>query len=359
MRVGILGNGQLARMLALAGKPLGLDFVFYDNNPQGCANSLGDVVHAKLDNITALQKFITQVDIITFENENIPEKTLAIIPPEKLSPPAVTLLTAQDRLTEKQFLENLGIRVPDYYLIDSQEDLEYALEQNQAPLILKTRRNGYDGRGQLHITTREDIRTAWQKLGETDLIAESVINFQREISMIAVRVQTGEISFYSMTENKHENGILHTSIVKSDDPAQKNAETYTRILMEKLGYIGVLGFEFFDYNNQLLANEFAPRVHNTGHWSIDGATTCQFENHLRAICNLPLGDTSTKTPTIMQNIIGHNPHINDILKIPGVHLHIYQKEPRLRRKIGHINICHHDPDILNNSFIATKKLLTG
>lgn len=358
MKVGILGNGQLARMLALAGKPLGMDFVFYDANPDGCANVMGDGVYGKLTEANALKEFADGVDVVTFENENIPQVALDAIPVEKMYPPAQAIVTSQDRLLEKQFIEKLGIALPKYYIINSEQDLHDALQQNQGPLVLKTRRNGYDGRGQARIKTPQDVAAAWKEFSDFGLIAEAMVNFQREISMIAVRGKNGEIRFYPITENDHHDGILHTSIVQENDPLQAKAEDYTRRLLEELNYVGVLGFEFFDCDGELLANEFAPRVHNTGHWSIDGAEISQFENHLRAVCGLPLGDTRCEIPSIMCNIIGGFPALEEVLKIPGAHMHHYQKEPRSMRKIGHVTICHHDQQKLEEGFQQINRLIT-
>ncbi len=349
MKIGILGNGQLARMLVLAGKPLGLDFAFYGSSPNGCANALGDGVYCEPGDTECIRGFADSVDVVTFENENIPRSVLDSIPANRIFPPAMSILTAQDRLTEKQCLEKLGIAVPRYFAIESERDLLAALDENQSPLIVKTRRQGYDGRGQARIHTAKDAHTAWRELGNNDLIAEEMVEFQREISMIAVRNQGGEMRFYPVTENCHEHGILITSIVRRDDPLQGKAEDYTCRLMEELDYVGVLGFELFDCNGGLLANEFAPRVHNTGHWSIDGAGCSQFENHLRAVCGLPLGDTSMLIPSTMCNIIGDYPDLTDVLKLPGVHYHHYQKQPRPERKTGHITVCAHDGGVMRDS----------
>ncbi len=350
MKVGILGNGQLARMLALAGKPLGLDFVFYSANPDGCADVLGDNYYGELTDLDALQSFVDQVDVITFENENIPQETMEAIPADKIFPPTISVLTAQDRLHEKQFIEKLDIKLAKYYIINSETDLQQAFEQNKKPLVVKTRRDGYDGKGQARVHNEDDIKPAWSSLKDHALIAESFVDFSREVSMVATRSMAGEISFYPLTENVHIDGILHTSTVIQNDPLQAKAEDYTRRLMEALDYVGTLSFEFFDCNGELYANEFAPRVHNSGHWSIDGASCSQFENHLRAICNLPLGSTEAVLNSIMINIIGKLPDSKAILNLPHIHWHDYQKEARPGRKIGHLTICHHDNHIIDSVY---------
>lgn len=356
MRIGILGNGQLARMLALAGRPLGLDFAFYSPNPDGCANVLGEHVCGGFHDIECLGRFVDSVDIVTFENENISQFTLDAIPAERISPPAVSILTAQDRFTEKQYLEKLGIAVPEYCVIGCEQELLDALHDNREPLIVKTRYQGYDGRGQARVHTVEDVQTAWLELGNNDLIVEAMVKFDREVSVIAVRSHGGEVRFYPVTENHHHHGILIASVVRRNDPLQAKAEDYTRRLMEDLDYVGVLGLEFFDYNGELLANEFAPRVHNSGHWSIDGAVCSQFENHLRAICDLPLGDTSALAPCAMCNIIGEYPALPDILKLSGAHYHHYQKQPRPGRKTGHITVCAHDDEAVSKMVSRIMKM---
>ncbi len=360
MKIGILGNGQLARMLALAGKPLGLDFSFYSSGVDGCASALGDGTYCAPGDARCIREFADGVDVVTFENENVSPDVLDAIPVDRILPSVESMRVAQDRFTEKQYLENLGISVPEYFVIDSERDLLRALHKSQSPLIVKTRRQGYDGRGQMLIHTDQDARTAWQKLGrEPDsngLIAETMIAFEREISMIAVRSQDNEIRYYPVTENRHEHGTLVTATVRPDDPLQSKAEDYTRRLMQTLDYVGVLGFEFFDYRGELLANEFAPRVHNTGHWSVDGAICSQFENHLRAICGLPLGDTSMLVPSTMCNIIGDHPDLADVLKLPGVHYHHYQKQPRPDRKIGHITVCEHDDRLMREVVSSIMKM---
>lgn len=357
MKIGILGNGQLARMLALAGKPLGLDFIFYSANPDGCADVLGDTCRGELHDLETLRSFITQVDIITFENENIPQATMDAIPADKIFPPSQSVLIAQDRLLEKQFINKLAIKLPRYWIIESESDLQQALQDNNKPLVLKTRRDGYDGKGQARIHTENDIQAAWSRLKGQQLIAESLVDFNREVSVVATRSHSGEINFYPITENVHQDGILRTSTVLLNDPVQEIAEDYARRLMEALDYVGTLSFEFFDCGGELFANEFAPRVHNSGHWSIDGATCSQFENHLRAICKLPLGYTQAQIPSIMVNIIGQFPQMDTLLGLPNTHLHDYQKQSRPGRKVGHLTICDHHQENQQSTLAAISLLI--
>ena len=350
MKVGILGNGQLARMLALAGKPLGVDFTFYDPNPEGCANVLGDYVQAQFTELDRLQTFVEQVDVVTLENENIPELALNSVPRDKLFPPAVAVLKSQDRLLEKQFLQHLDIPLASYYPVDNEEDLLAAQRQQNSPLIVKTRRLGYDGRGQAQISSLDEARAAWRELPHSELVAEEKLSFQREVSLISVRSRNGEIRYYPITENTHHKGILHTSIMRQNDPMQALAEEYGRRVLETLEYVGVLGFEFFQVGDRLLANEIAPRVHNTGHWTIDGAEISQFENHLRTVLGWPLGSTQAHSPSIMCNVIGRFPDKTELAAIPGAHIHDYQKAPMPLRKIGHVTLCSHDAELLQQSY---------
>lgn len=357
MKVGILGNGQLARMLALAGKPLGLDFTFYYPNPTGCANVLGEFIEAEFTDQQRLETFVDSVDVVTLENENIPEPALRAVPSEKLFPPAVAVLKSQDRLLEKQFLQQLDIPLAHYYALEDERDLVEAVRQEAGELIIKTRRLGYDGRGQAHVETPDEASAAWRELSQVPLVAEARVAFEREISLISVRSRSGEIRFYPITENTHHKGILHTSIVRCDDPMQALAEEYATRLMTGLQYVGVLGFEFFQLEDRLLANEYAPRVHNTGHWTIDGAEISQFENHLRAVLGWPLGATRAHSPSIMCNVIGSFPHKTELAVIPGAHIHDYQKETRPLRKIGHVTLCSQDPSALQAGHARLRALV--
>ena len=340
MRIGVLGGGQLGRMLALAGYPLGLEFVFYDHNPQACASGLGTFISGEFNDMRRLTELAQQVDVVTVEFENIPVTALEHLAqtiPVYPSPQAVS--AAQDRLGEKKLFASLGIQTPDFYAVDSAESLTDASSRHGDTLIVKSRRFGYDGKGQLPLTTASEANGVWTALGGVPLIAEQRIPFHREVSIIAVRSRSGSMGFYPLTENLHKHGMLERSQASIADPLQTLAQDYVQRVMQALDYVGVLAFEFFDCDGELVANEIAPRVHNSGHWTIEGAVTSQFENHLRAILDWPLGMTSTRADCVMYNVIGELPDPAMILNVPGAHLHYYGKAPRPGRKLGHVTLC--------------------
>ena len=339
MKIGVLGAGQLGRMLALAGYPLGLEFVFYDRNPQACAAALGTLVVGEFDDKEQLTAFAQQVDLVTVEFENIPLSALEHVAqhvPVYPSPRAVS--AAQDRLNEKQMFKSLGIPTPRFFAVENAESLANAFTDHNDTLIVKSRRFGYDGKGQLPLDSAVAADETWAALGGVPLIAEQRMQFQREVSIVAARNKSGDVYFYPLTENVHKQGILKRSQVSLNDPLQSMGEDYAQRVMNELNYVGVLAFEFFDCDGALVANEIAPRVHNSGHWTIEGAATSQFENHLRAILDWPLGDTSVRAPCVMYNIIGEQPDITMLLKVPDAHVHFYGKEPRPGRKIAHVTL---------------------
>jgi 5-(carboxyamino)imidazole ribonucleotide synthase len=339
MRVGILGAGQLARMLALAGYPLGLRFAFLDPAKESCAADLGEHFCGSYDDEALLDRFAASVDLITYEFENVPVACVEYLA-QKIAvfPPAAALETAQDRLHEKTLFQELGIATPPFLAVDTLEGLKHAVSIIGLPAVLKTRRMGYDGKGQAVLRSHDDIEKAWQAIGGMPLILEGFISFQREASIIAVRSRTGEIRFYPLSENIHRNGILHISRCRNGDAMQSKAEGYIRQILEQLDYVGVLALELFQDGGNLIANEIAPRVHNSGHWTIEGAETSQFENHLRAVCGLPLGSTAAVGHAAMLNFIGTLPSRDAVLNIPDVHLHYYGKEERTGRKVGHATV---------------------
>lgn len=356
MKVGVLGAGQLGRMLALAGYPLGLEFVFYDRDPGACAGSVGKLVVGEFDDRQKLTAFAEQVDVVTVEFENIPLAALehvAQFVPVYPNPDAIKM--AQDRLVEKQFLKSLGIPTPDFYKVDNVAELADVVAIHKNGLMLKSRRFGYDGKGQFQLESSQDVAKAWAELGGVPLIAEQRIQFKREVSIIAARNRNGDICFYPLVENLHQHGILKRSQVSLHDKLQTLAQDYACRVLEKLDYVGVIAFEFFDCNGELVANEFAPRVHNSGHWTIEGAATSQFENHLRAILGWPLGDVSTRAECVMFNIIGSVPDIDLILKMPDAHLHFYGKTSKPGRKLGHITLR----DSTQQNSLAIEKILNG
>ena len=339
MRIGILGGGQLARMLALGGIPLGAKFVVLDPTQDACSDAVCEHIVGFYGDTSILEQFADKVDVITYEFENVPSKCANYLAAKKpVYPPPAALEVSCDRLKEKTLFRELGIDTPDFAPIHSLDDLTAALPEIGFPSVLKTRTLGYDGKGQAVLRSEEDVKTAWARLGGVDCILEAFVPFTREISVIAVKSRTGEVIFYPVSENTHKDGILHKAICCPADPMQKTAEEYSRKLLEKLDYVGVLALELFEVNGKLLANEIAPRVHNTGHWSIEGANTSQFENHIRAITGLPLGDTSPVEFCAMVNFIGIMPDASDVLSIKGAHFHDYGKETKPGRKLGHATI---------------------
>lgn len=340
MKIGILGGGQLGRMLALAGYPLGLEFIFYDQDPQVCAASLGTLVVGDYDDKSKLTEFAQQVDIVTVEFENIPLAALEHVSQQVTVVPNLRAIkAAQDRLHEKHLFTLLGVPTPLYYQVDNVEALADALSTHKDNLIVKSRRLGYDGKGQRILSMPSQVAGIWTALGAVPLIAEQYMRFRREVSLLAVRNRLGEVAYYPLTENRHEQGVLRSSRVTIDDPLQRLAEDYAQRVLTELDYVGVLAFEFFDCDGELVANEIAPRVHNSGHWTIEGGCSSQFENHLRAILDWPLGSTRTRGSCVMYNVIGEMPDPVGLLKTPGVHLHDYGKQPRPGRKLGHITLC--------------------
>lgn len=339
MKIGILGAGQLGRMLALAGYPLDFDFVFLDPAGEACAAPLGRHLHAAYEDEAALASFCESCDLATYEFENVPAKVAEFVSTRvPLYPPPQALGAGQDRLGEKRLFDALKIPVPRYLPVAAREALDFAARTVGLPAVLKTRRLGYDGKGQAVLRAEADLDPAWQKLAGQPLICEVFVPFEREISCLAVRGRSGEMAFYPVVENVHRDGILRTSVPRQDDPMQAAAEDYTRRVAEHLDYVGVLAFEFFVAEGQLYANEIAPRVHNSGHWSIEGAEVSQFENHLRAIAGLPLGSTALRGPSMMFNFIGEAPDTAALAAIPGVHVHHYGKTPKPQRKVGHATV---------------------
>jgi 5-(carboxyamino)imidazole ribonucleotide synthase len=340
--VGILGGGQLARMLALSGAPLGLRFLVLDSTVDACAGQFVPMVVGDYRDETALAEFAGQVAVATFDFENVPAESahwLAERIPVFPSPRALSI--AQDRLAEKTLFRELGIPVPDFADIASRADLESAIAATGTPAILKTRRLGYDGKGQFRIKSPADVDAAWNALGaqakSVGLILEAFVPFQRELSVVAVRSRGGEFRAWPVTENWHEHGILSASLAPAEvaDDLRETAVAHARRVAEALDYVGVFALELFLKDGVLLANEMAPRVHNSGHWTIEGAETSQFENHLRAVLGLPLGSTAAIGTSCMLNWIGALPSAAPVLSEPCGHWHDYGKSSRVGRKVGH------------------------
>ena len=352
MNIGVLGNGQLARMLNLAAVPLGVNITCLDLSQKILSNDIS--------------AFVTPCDIITFENENISLNDAEWIQQKKpLYPSPEALKNTQDRLTEKQFIQSQGIKTAPFYPIDHPEDFKKSIDALGLPLILKTRRLGYDGKGQYLIKTPHDGEKIIQELyaqtssSPLSLIAEGFVSFNRELSIIAAR-NSWETVFYPLVENHHESGILRYTEAPYSGylhaSLQSQAENIAKALLDALDYRGIFSIEFFEVNHELIVNELAPRVHNSGHWTIEGAHTSQFENHLRAIMDLPLGNTMSQGHSLMINAIGTFPELSELLKIPFCHVHDYQKAPRPDRKVGHVTLNHQDAQLIKALMEKNKTL---
>jgi len=339
MKIGILGGGQLARMLALAGYPLGQNFVVLEPAEDACAALLAGHITAAYDDPQALQQLATEVDLVTYEFESVPAVAVEQLGASlSVYPPANALAIARDRLNEKNLFLDLGIETAVFAEVHDMASLQQAVDKVGLPAILKTRTLGYDGKGQQVLRKTDDLQAAWEAIGEVPAILEGLVPFDREVSIVAVRRVSGQSAYYPLAENHHQDGILRLSTCLRDDPIQALAEEYAHKLLEKLDYVGVLAIEFFQIGGHLLVNEMAPRVHNSGHWTIEGAETSQFENHLRAILDMPLGSTEPLGYAAMLNLIGDLPDLEPILAKENTHLHLYGKAPRKGRKIGHITV---------------------
>ena len=347
MKIGILGGGQLGRMLALAGYQLGIEFKFFDPNAGAPVGQIGTLIAADYSDTNALERFLDGVDVVTYEFESIPLSTVEFVSERvKVFPPLKALETAQDRLLEKQIFQSLDIPTPGFAPIDSLDDLRLASARIGVPLILKTRRLGYDGKGQIVIRDEATIDSAWESLRGVPLIGESFVPFQHELSVIGVRDREGREVFYPPVENVHREGVLRKSTSPAPNVTPEVAALaieYCRRLLDRLSYVGVLALELFSVDGALLANEMAPRVHNSGHWTIEGAETSQFENHLRAVLSLSLGVTTPRGRSVMFNILGHLPRTEAVLAVEGAHLHLYGKSPSERRKLGHVTLVAQTP----------------
>jgi len=350
MKVGIIGGGQLARMIALAGYPLGLHFIILDPSESAGATEIGEHLQGEYDDQALLAELAEKADIVTYEFENVPANVVKFLADHtQIYPAGNALEIAQDRLTEKNYFHQLDIATAQFAQIDSLENLQSAMLDIKYPAILKSRRMGYDGKGQVLLKSSTDLSSAWTSMEGAPAIVEGFVDFQREVSIIAARRPGGEIAFYPLSENQHSNGILSVAKCCIDDALQKKAEDYVTRLLEALNYVGVIALELFDVQGDLVANEFAPRVHNSGHWTIEGAETSQFENHLRAILDLPLGSTKARGYAAMVNFIGGLATTEQVLTIPNSHLHLYDKAPRKGRKVAHATIRADDVKLYSNS----------
>ena len=359
MTIGILGGGQLGYMLALAGYPLGLRFRFLDPSPEAPVGRIAQRVTADFDDEAALEKFASGLELVTYEFENVPVAATRFLSERvPVFPPPAALEVAQDRLKEKALFRKLGIATTEFAPVHNLKSLDAAVAAIGLPAVLKTSRFGYDGKGQWILRRGADVdklrieiagvfakapnmNGAHPSQDSAPFILERFIPFTRELSILGVRARNGDIVFYLLVQNRHHGGILRLSIAPAPSLApglQREAEDIARRILTELDYTGVLAIEFFEYQGRLVANEMAPRVHNSGHWTIEGAVTSQFENHLRAVLDLPLGSTKVYGFAAMLNLIGETPESAQVLAIPGAHLHLYGKSPRPGRKLGHITL---------------------
>jgi 5-(carboxyamino)imidazole ribonucleotide synthase len=320
--VGCIGGGQLGRMLALGGIPLGLSFRFLDPSPDACAAEVGELVVAAYDDPGGLDRLADGAAVVTYEFENVPVVAAARV---GAVPGPRSLEEGQDRLREKELFQSLGIPTARFG----------TLAETGLPALVKTRRLGYDGKGQRLVDDPDAVL-------DYDELAEERVAFERELSVVGVRGRDGEMAFWPVGENLHRDGILRLTRAPAIGAPQADAEAICGAVMEELGHVGVLAVELFEAGGRLLANELAPRVHNTAHWTIDGAETSQFENHLRAILGLPLGGTAALAPSVMANLIGTIPPLADLLALRGARVHLYGKKSRPGRKVGHVTLV--DPD---------------
>jgi 5-(carboxyamino)imidazole ribonucleotide synthase len=350
-------------MLAIAGYQLGIEFRFFDPHSGAPVGQIGELIAAEYTDRQALSGFLEGIDVVTYEFESIPLAAVEFAAEKvRVYPPVTALEIAQDRLLEKKLFESLGIPTPPFAAVDSLRDLEQAVSRIGLPVVLKTRRMGYDGKGQAVIADASAIEPAWKRLAGSSLLVERFVPFQYELSVIGVRDTDGREVFYPPVENVHREGILRKSTVPSvhaTPEVSALAIDYCRRLMAELGYVGVLALELFSVDGVLLANEMAPRVHNSGHWTIEGAETSQFENHLRAVLELPLGRTALRGSSVMLNIIGQIPARERVLAVDGAHLHLYGKAPTEKRKVGHITLNGGAAEDLKQGTIELERLLAG
>lgn len=356
-KIGVLGAGQLGRMLAIAGYPLGHKFGFYGISDDEPSALLGHM-HIHSDDVDTLKELVNFADVITYESENTDLAMVAeIAKTTPVYPSMESLKVCQHRGLEKAMFKRLGIPCAPFEIIQSLEELKAAVDILGIPSVLKTTTEGYDGKGQYVLKEEEDIQKAWDALGGRELILERFMDFHRELSIVAVRNANNEHVFYPLVQNVHHKGILRYTIAPAQDVpemVQKAAETFMQLLLDELDHVGVLTLELFETDAGLVANEMAPRVHNSGHWTIEGAQTSQFENHIRAICGLPLGSTQPLQPiAAMVNIIGETGPVEKVLKKSNAHLHLYDKTEREGRKLGHFTLLS---DSQENLFADIKSL---
>jgi 5-(carboxyamino)imidazole ribonucleotide synthase len=349
-------------MLGLAGIPLGVSFGFLDPGSGAPAAAVGDLVVGALDDVAAAARAADGAEVVTYEWEGVPASTARALAADlDVQPSPAVLEVSQDRLAEKELFGALGIATAPFRAVDDHSGLLTAVDALSLPAVLKTRRGGYDGKGQYVLRTRDDVEPAWQALGGVPLLLEGFVPFARELSILGVRARDGSIACWPVVENEHADGILRASrapALGAGGDLQARAEASITPILTAFDYVGVCCVELFDVGDALLANEMAPRVHNSGHWTIEGATTSQFENHVRAVLGWPLGSTDARGPCAMVNCIGAMPDAPAVLAVPGAHLHDYGKEPRPDRKLGHVTITAPDADRLDER-VARVRALVG
>lgn len=358
--VAVLGGGQLGRMLGEAAADLGVDVRFLDPAPDACAGAIAPLVVGALDDEAAVLETAFGADVVTYEWEGVPAWSARVLADTEhvVHPPPEALAVSQDRLLEKRTADALGLRTAPYRTVDNGAGADDALSAIGVPAVLKTRRGGYDGKGQRVIDDPSTLASAVTQLGGRSLILEQLVAFRREVSVLAARGRDGTVVTWPLVENHHERGILRTSIAPvGDTELQAQADRIATALLERFKYVGVLAVELFDADGELLVNELAPRVHNSGHWTIEGARTSQFENHLRAILGLPLGDTEVTGHAAMLNCIGALPDPDAIVAVPGATLHAYGKVPRQGRKVGHVTVVADDAGTRNERVNELRALI--
>jgi 5-(carboxyamino)imidazole ribonucleotide synthase len=344
MTVGVVGAGQLGRMLALAGYPLGQDFLFLDRSAAAPAGQIAPLLCGEFTDTALLRELAERSEVVTFDWENVSVAALRALGRRRICPPVRALAAAQDRVSEKRLFERLRIPTTRWRPVGSRSDLDRAVRAIGLPGVLKTRRLGYDGKGQAVVRSMKDADEAWAALGQAPLIFEEYVPFDFEVSIIGARSRQGETVVYPLNHNVHSGGILRVTRAPLEWPMlQRLAARYLRSVLTHFRYVGILTIEFFVRDAALIANEMAPRVHNSGHWTIEGATTSQFENHVRAILGLPLGSPAARGHCAMINLIGRLPSRRRLLAHPDLHLHDYGKEARPGRKLGHCTLIEQTP----------------
>ena len=362
MRIGILGGGQLGQMLMLAAHPLGIEVGSYEAKAGSPASRVGATTVGEIGDTDRLHDWVSKCDVITYEFENFPAALVADVSEvRRVLPDTLALASAQDRLFEKKLFTDLKIPISPFRAIDNEKDIDNAIRELPLPIIFKTRTGGYDGKGQFTFRRGDFKDKILEMLEHGPLVAEQKQPLTTEISVVGVRGLDGHIVTYAVTENEHREGILHKSTVPADvsDEMAQDARDYMTAILKKLDYVGVLTLELFVVGDTLMANEMAPRVHNSGHWTIEGAETSQFENHIRAVAGLPLGNTNLVAPCAMINLVGAIPSPRSLLRMGGVHLHIYGKEPRPGRKVGHVTVTAPDFETLTERVVAVENVVNN